>query len=187
MIAVDIFTNSITSADMTEEQRVSLIRKFFVLFLVIAIGAGTWFYHHSKKDGFASLLLRLKLDLPDEKPPAELSPKREDCLTIIHFHLPGNPASDQLANVLTKVGNKYGEYVDVTQAGFQAQPKDWLANAGIKLPYVLMITGSKIVFQFQGAWSQPMMEKKVDEILFSIKSMDKNWRPDVPGMIRKGG
>ena len=73
----------------------------------------------------------------------------------------------------------------VTRVGFPAQPKDWQAQKGIKLPYVMMIAGKENVFQFQGLWSYPKVEKKVEEVIFGLRRVGKDWRPVVPGMSPK--
>lgn len=105
-------------------------------------------------------------------------------VAIIHCHLPGDPASEQLADTFNLIQKKYGKLVAVTRVGFPAQPTDWQAQ-GIKLPYVMMIVGKESVFQFQGLWSYSQVEKKVEEIIFGLRRVGKDWRPVVPGMSPK--
>ncbi len=106
-------------------------------------------------------------------------------VAIVHCHLPGDPASEQLAAVLNAVQQKYGKLVKVIRVGFPAQPADWQVRRGIRLPYVMMIVGSENAFQFQGLWPLAKVEKKVEELILGIRRVDKDWRPVVPGMIPK--
>lgn len=171
---------------MTEEQRGSLYRKLIVIFIILGAGTWAWVYPYSVDGWLSKFKLMLKFN-PEPEAPAKMAARPENYLTIIHFHLPGEAASEQVAEVLNQVGKKYGNYVEVNRAGFEVQPADWMERAKIKLPYVLMIHDGKIAFQYQGMWSKANVVKKVDEILFSIRTMDKDWRPKVPGMIPKGG
>lgn len=107
-------------------------------------------------------------------------------VAIVHCHLPGDPASEQLADIFNAVQQKYGKLVKVTRVGFPAQPADWQAQKGIKLPYVMMIVGSENAFQFQGLWPLAKVEKKVEELIFGVRRVGKDWRPVVPGMTPKG-
>lgn len=106
-------------------------------------------------------------------------------VAIVHCHLPGDPASEQLADIFNAVQQKYGKLVKVIRVGFPAQPADWQAQKGIKLPYVMMIVGSENAFQFQGLWPLAKVEKKVEELIFGVRRVSKDWRPVVPGMTPK--
>lgn len=106
-------------------------------------------------------------------------------VAIVHCHLPGDPASEQLADVFNAIQKKYGRLVKVIRVGFPAQPSDWQVQRGIKLPYVMMIVGTENAFQFQGLWPLPKVEKKVEELIFGVRPMSKNWRPPVTGMSPK--
>ena len=106
-------------------------------------------------------------------------------VAIVHFHLPGDPASEQLADIFNAIQKKYGKLVSVIRVGFPAQPLDWQTQKGIKLPYVIMIVGTENAFQFQGLWPQPKVEKKVEELIFGVRRVGKDWRPVVPGMTPK--
>lgn len=106
-------------------------------------------------------------------------------VAIVHCHLPGDPASEQLADIFNTVQRKYGKLVSVIRVGFPAQPADWQARKGIKLPYVMMIVGTENAFQFQGLWPLPKVEKKVEELIFGVRRVGKDWRPVVPGMTPK--
>jgi hypothetical protein len=106
-------------------------------------------------------------------------------VAIVHCHLPANPASEQLADVLRAIQQKYGKLVKVVRVEFPAQPADWQAQKGISLPYVMMVVGHENAFQFQGLWSRPKIEKKIEELIFGVRSVGKDWRPAVPGMSHK--
>jgi len=111
----------------------------------------------------------------------------ENGLAIVHFHLPGNPESEQLADILNHVRKKFGRRVLVVRLTCDGYPPA-LKSAGVtKLPHVMMIVGTKKVFEFQGLWTQPRVEKKVEEILHGlVKRIGKEWRPVVPGMTPMG-
>lgn len=103
-------------------------------------------------------------------------------LAIIHHHLPGDPASEQLADILNKVQKKFGKLVIISRVDFKAHPEIAKAHGVTKPPHVIIISGKEKVFEFQGLWSQAQVEQKVDEILRALKRMTKDWRPAVPGM-----
>jgi hypothetical protein len=106
-------------------------------------------------------------------------------VAIVHCHLPGDPASEQLADTFNSIQKKYGKLVSVIRVGFPAQPADWQAQKGIRLPYVMMIVGTENAFQFQGLWPLPKVEKKVEELISGVRRVGKDWRPIVPGMSPK--
>jgi hypothetical protein len=196
---------------MTPEQRVSLIQRLVFLALLVAVGIAAWFYQRSPEEvvqvvekepvaakapamtgGNAEKPVATNHVLAPKDPPKEqidalvkkvVSPDKG--VAIIHFHLPGDPASEQLADTFNLIQRKYGKLVSVTRVGFTAQPKDWEAQKGIKLPYVMMIAGNENVFQFQGLWNYPQVEKKVEEVIFGLRRVGKDWRPVVPGMTPK--
>ncbi|MGL4401701.1 MAG: hypothetical protein ACRCXD_17710 [Luteolibacter sp.] len=106
-------------------------------------------------------------------------------VTILHCHLPGNPASEQMADVFNAIQKKYPMHLKVIRAGFPAQPVDWQKQRGISLPYVIMIVDSEKAFQFQGLMPLSKVEKKVEELIFGVRRVGKDWRPVVPGMMPK--
>ena len=155
---------------MTHEQRASLIKKLFLLFLTAAIVAGVWFYP--------------KPGAEVEAAPVMTSP--ENGLALILFHQPGQPASDQLAAILDKVQVKYGTQVIVTKVDIQKQPQAAKEQGVTTPPHVIIIARNERVFDFQGLWTQQQVEFKVEEILRGLKRMTKDWRPPVPGMQPAG-
>ena len=84
-----------------------------------------------------------RINLGAEGVPAQESLRQGNPVTIIHFHLPGDPASEQLADIFNAIQKKYGRLVTVNRAGFQVQPEDWRVQKKIKLPYVMMIVGKE--------------------------------------------
>jgi hypothetical protein len=106
-------------------------------------------------------------------------------VTILHCHLPGNPASEQMADVFNAIQKKYPMHTKVIRAGFPAQPVDWQKQRGISLPYVIMIVDSEKAFQFQGLMALSRVEKKVEELIYGVRRVAKDWRPVVPGMMPK--
>jgi Thioredoxin len=155
---------------MTHEARAKLIKRLFFLFLLGGIVAGVWFYPKPKEDAAPQL---------EAKAP-------ENGLLIVHHHLPGDPASEQLADVLNKVQSKYGAQVVVSRVDFKQNPAAAKEQGVTKPPHVVIFAGEQKVFDFQGFWSQAKVEYKVEEILRGLKRVGKDWRPTVPGMTPAG-
>lgn len=196
---------------MTPERRVTWIQRIVAVLLFIGIVIAAWNYQRPEKK--PPELAKTTEEKPalgqvpvneDEKkagnPVAtehiEVPKKKIESIlknavgpaggvAIIHCHLPGDPASEQLADTFNLIQKKYGKLVAVTRVGFPAQPTDWQTQKGIKLPYVMMIVGSENAFQFQGLWPHLKVEKKVEELIFGVRRVGKDWRPAVPGMSPK--
>ncbi len=103
-------------------------------------------------------------------------------LEIIHFHLPQNPESEQIADSLNKIAKKYGEQILVTRVDINAEPERAKAEKVTKPPKVVMMAGNVRACKFQGVWTDVQIERKVEEILRGLKRVGKDWRPDVAGM-----
>jgi len=115
----------------------------------------------------------------------EASKKRGSLVVgIVHCHVPGNPESEQLADSLNGVAKKYGSQVQVIRVDIVAFPAFAKAENVTKPPKVVMIVGTERVFEFQGLWPRPQIERKVDEILHGLERVGKDWRPEVKGMHR---
>lgn len=197
---------------MTQEQRTALIQKLVLLLLLVAAGIAAWFYQKPADKPPEEVVTKVEVRKAPAKAvegagnpavthhakvPKDPTPKQIDAIlqnvkspdrgvAIIHCHLPGDPASEQLADTFNQIQKKYGKLVTVTRVGFATQPKDWQAQKGVTLPYVMMIAGTENVFQFQGLWSYAKVEKKVEEVIFGLRRVGKDWRPAVPGMKPKG-
>lgn len=155
---------------MTHEKRAKIIKRIFFLLLVGGIVAGVWFYPK------ATVKVAAEKDVT--------SP--ENGLLIVLHRLPGDPASEQMAEILSRVQTKYGKQVIVSQVDFKTQPAVSKAQGVTQPPHVVIISGTEKVFDFQGSWSQPKVEFKVEEILRGLKRVGKDWRPPVPGMKPTG-
>jgi hypothetical protein len=156
---------------MTHEERAKLIKRIFMPLLIVAIVAGVWFY---------------------PKPTAKVSAEQvvispENGLLIVLHRLPGDPASDQMAEILNRVQTKYGKQIIVSQVDFKLNPDVSKAQGVTQPPHVVIIAGTEKVFDFQGSWTQAKVEFKVEEILRGLKRVGKDWRPPVPGMKPAGG
>ncbi len=113
-------------------------------------------------------------------------PEGVEPLLIFHHHLPGDTASEALADVFNFIQEKYGAQVEVTRVDFLKQP-DLSKKQGVsKPPHVVMFAGDRQVFQFQGPASQEQVDRKVRELLIGMQRMTKDWRPPVPGMRPAG-
>jgi hypothetical protein len=193
---------------MASERHVTLVQKMIGLLLFIAIVVAAWYFEPEKLIRAVKKEAEKRQIIPNgNKPPAGAdiqarSPDRPPTepeggssrnaagpykrVTILHCHLPGNPASEQMADVFNAIQKKYGSnLVTVIRAGFPAQPVDWQKQKGISLPYVVMIVGSEKAFHFQGLMPLPQVEKKVEELIFGVRRVGKDWRPAVPGMTPK--
>lgn len=156
---------------MTHEERAKLIKRIFMPLLFAAIVAGVWFY---PKSGAGD---------PVEK---AVTTSPENGLLIVLHHLPGDPASEQMAEILSRVQTKYGKQVIVSQVDFKLHPETSKAQGVTQPPHVVIISGTEKVFDFQGPWPQAKVEFKVEEILRGLKRVGKDWRPPVPGMKPAG-
>lgn len=141
--------------------------------LLAAIVAAVWFYPKPKAE----------VEVQEEK---RVTTSPENGLLIVLHHLPGDPASEQMAEILTGVQAKYGEQVIVSLVDFKLHPEASKAQGVTKPPHVMIISGTEKVFDFQGPWSKAKVEFKVDEILRGLKRVGKDWRPPVPGMTPVG-
>ena len=111
---------------------------------------------------------------------------RIPCVIAIHFHTPNQPESENIADSLNRIAYKYCKQVlvvrvDVTSASGGA----WAGLENVsRTPDVLMTAAKQRACRFQGVWPYLQIEKKVDQILFGLERVDKNWRPEVKGMQR---
>jgi hypothetical protein len=107
---------------MTHEERASLVKKILCLGLLIAIGAGAWRYQNS-------------VAAPPKVPEQQAVTERpETSLEIVHHHLPGEPASEQVADILNKVKGKYGKRVIISRIDFKLHPEISKAHGVTKPP-----------------------------------------------------
>jgi|GEM_PF-6710237 len=133
--------------------------------------------HFNPLDGFKDGQITAILD--------EASKKRGSLVVgIVHCHVPRNPESEQIADILNRVAKKYGSQVLVIRVDIVAFPAFAKAENVTKPPKVVMIVGTSRVFEFQGLWTQPQIERKVDELLHGLERVGKDWRPEVKGMQR---
>lgn len=149
---------------MTHEERAKTIMRTFYGVLFIVIVAAVYFFPK-----------------PVEKKKPVVA-KESDALLIAHFHKPGDPASEQIADVLNKVQKKYDKLVIVSRIDVTKQPEEAKKQGVKKPPHVVISTAEKKVYEFQGLANQVQVERKVEEILRGLKRIDKDWRPPVPGM-----
>ncbi len=150
---------------MTHEERATWIKRVSLLFLAIAITAGVWLF-------------------PERKPvvTASTEPAVVYDLEIYHYHVPGKFESEQIADSLNKIGEKYEKYVRVNRVDITAHPELAKAEKVTKPPKVVMIAGEVRACKFQGVWTYAQIEWKVEEILRGLERMSKDWRPNVKGM-----
>ncbi len=109
---------------------------------------------------------------------------RGPVLGILHCHAPGNIESEQMADRLNQVAKKFGPHVQVVRADIVAFPAIATAEKVTQPPKVIMVLEGERVFAFQGLWPLQQINLKVEEVLYGIKRVDKDWRPEVKGMER---
>lgn len=105
-------------------------------------------------------------------------------LGILHCHAPGNLESEQMAERLDQVAKKFGPHVQVVRADVVAFPAIATAEKVTQPPKVVMVLEGERVFAFQGLWPLQQINRKVEEVLYGIKRVGKDWRPQVKGMER---
>lgn len=195
---------------MTQEQRTSLIKGALLVMVFAGIVTGAWVSSMSDKDTAVAKTTNEKVaptpapvpdvplpivyyQIPNNMTSQQLADliktivSPENGLAIAHFHLAGNPDSERLADILDKVRKKHGRRVLVVRLTCEGHPLALKSQGVTKLPHVMMIVGTKKVFEFQGLWSQQRVDQKVDEILHGlVKRIGKDWRPPVPGMTPAG-
>lgn len=157
---------------MTHEERAKWIKRIFVLALAVGVIAGALIYQKSESSAKAV-----------ELPPVST----EYDLEVVHYHHPEIPESIQIAKSLNNVALKYTNIVLVTRVDVVEKPEAAEAQGATDPPHVAMKVGGEQVFEFQGLWSQPEIERKIEELLRGLERMTKDWRPKVSGMQRVGG
>lgn len=153
---------------MTHEERSKWLNRGFLLLLATAIVGGAWFYRE-----------RLEKYRPLEKPVA--LPKH--VIEIVHFHLPGLPESESLADHLNRVEQKYCGQVLVTRLDVRNNPERVKAEKISHTPEVIILQGDSTAFRFHGLWPRARIEERVEEILRGLRRMEKGWMP--PGINRR--
>lgn len=159
---------------MTHEERASVIKKVFWIVMIGGIAAAVWFYPKPAAEAVA---------VADAGPAVKVS---EDALAIVHHHLPGDPASEQVASALNNIQEKYGKQVVIKRVDVRVDPAASRAEGVTKAPHVIISARDQRVFDFQGAWPKQQMERKIDELFHGLKRVGKDWRPAVPGMKPAG-
>ena len=193
---------------MASDRRFNLLQKIVGLLLFVGIVVAVWYFEPeeilrevkkvAEKRQFIPVGNKPMVaaspggSAPDRRPVepeggnAKRSAGQGEFVTILHCHLPGNPASEQMADVFNSIQKKYAMHVKVIRAGFPAQPVDWQRQRGISLPYVIMIVDTEQAYRFQGLMPLSQVEKKVEELIFGVRRVGRDWRPAVPGMTPKG-
>jgi hypothetical protein len=154
---------------VTHEERATWIRRGFVVFVLVVVALAAWFF--PKKQA-------------PPKTQAAVAPTH--LIEILHFHLPNDPQSEQIADHLNVVESKYTGQVLVTRLDVNQHPERAKEEKVTRPPKVVMMAGTIRACKFQGLWTQAQIERKVDEILRGLKRHGKDWRPDVQGMLPAG-
>lgn len=156
---------------MTHEERAKWIRWIFVLLLSAGVVAGAWFYQRGHK--------KEPVQVVEQDP-------REFDLTVYHFHEPGNPASEELADHYNEIKRKYSQVVLVKRIDVVARPMDAAKEQIEQAPKSVMVAQGRRVYEFDGLWPYIEVERKIDEILRGLERMSEDWRPKVKGMVPAG-
>jgi hypothetical protein len=162
------------SPRMTPDQRHSLIKKILFLLVLLSTGTGAWLYQKPKKS--------VGVQIPINKPEVKEAPASRVAavpLRIVHHQLRDDPASKQLGENVDRIQKKYGNQVIVRHEEIQPVKPE---KGKTPPTHVVMFLGNQKVFEFQGLWTFTKLEYKVEELLYRIARVDKDWRPAVPGM-----
>jgi hypothetical protein len=149
---------------MTREQRTEWLRRGIVTAIFIGIATAAWLY----RENIAQLR-----DAPKTFAPA--APKHE--LDLLHFHQPGNPQSEQMADHLNALKTKYTGQILVTRIDVASDPQRAATERIRRYPTVLVMAGSSRELEIQGLWPRDRIEQRVEEILRGLRRMSRDWMP----------
>jgi hypothetical protein len=110
--------------------------------------------------------------------------KQMPVVKVIHFHKPGNADSELLADHLNKVAVKYNIQVLVVRLDVSIHVALAAGEKVTEQPKVLIYAGDLRRCEFEGARPLEWIYKRVDEALWGLRRVGKDWRPEVKGMSR---
>ena len=139
---------------------------------------------HAIQEGIQSIWPEQKKEVKPHVTPGPAAPHPGTRLLIYHHHLPGDPTSDQVTDLLHQVQKRYGPMVEVTRIDFLKQREISQAQKITRPPHVVMMVGTEKLYEFQGLLPEPQLNRKVEELLAGLQRVGKDWRPPVPGMRR---
>ncbi len=142
-----------------------------------ASGQGSGVLHHRPLQTQNKLAISASLDEIARK-----AGKQMPVLKILHFHLPGNPQSEETADHLNQISKRYEKQVLVVRIDVRENPGWAQAEQVTASPTVIMTAGTLPAWKIQGLWPYPRIQSKVDELLHGLLRVGKDWRPEVPGM-----
>lgn len=120
---------------------------------------------------------------------AEASKKRGGIVVVlIHYHVPGNPGSEQMADILNHIARRYDKQVRVIRVDITACQEAAKAEMITTPPKVVFLAGTARACDFdgRGLWTHSKIQQKVDELLHGLERVGKDWRPQVKGMQPAG-
>jgi hypothetical protein len=155
---------------MTREQRTEWLRRGIVAAIFIGIATAAWLYREK--------IVQLR-----EAPKVAATPAPKHELDLLHFHQPGNPQSEQMADHLNSLQTKYTGQILVTRIDVSAEPQRAAAERIGRFPTVFVMAGSSRELQIQGLWPRDRIEQRVEEILRGLRRMSSDWMPQ--GITRR--
>lgn len=136
----------------------------------------------------------LHLQFPRDTTPAALQEQLDETarklgkqmpvVKILHFHHPANPDSELIAGYLNTVAVKYNIQVLVVRLDVSAHAELSAAEKVTTRPKVLIIAGDRRTCEFEGTRPLEWIYKRVDEALWGLRRVGKDWRPEVKGMTK---
>lgn len=156
---------------MTHEVRAVWIKRGIIVFLALGVCLGVLFYPEKPPE-----------EVKAKAPAEEKKDPKNYAMEILHFHQPGNAESEQIAASLKEIGRKFEKQVMVTTIDVAKDPERARVEKVTQAPKVVMMAGQERACKFQGVWTEPQIERKVEQILSGLKSAGKDWRPPVQGM-----
>jgi hypothetical protein len=110
--------------------------------------------------------------------------KQMPVVKILHFHQQANPDSELIADYLNTVAVKYNIQVLVVRLDVAVHAELAAAEKVTVHPKVLIIAGDRRTSEFEGVRPLDWIYKRVDEALWGLRRVGKDWRPEVKGMTR---
>jgi hypothetical protein len=147
---------------MTTEQRSKWAYRALMLIIASAVVCGVWLYREK---------------IANMTPPVSFAAGPKHSVEILHFHLPGQPDSETLADHLNHVENRFFGQVLVTRIDVRSNPERVKAEQIRSTPEVIILKGNTTAFRFQGLWPRARIEQRVEEILRGLRRMEKGWMP----------
>lgn len=114
---------------------------------------------------------------------SQAPPKREwRKIQAIHLHLPEDSGSREIARSLEEIRTSYPEHVFISTIDVSSTPqklKDWRVS---RAPAIVFQTEGERLASLEEVWPKPRLTKKIEELVYGLIRVGKDWRPEVKGL-----